>query len=292
MKRKLCIILSAVTVIFCAFTVVLLTKGKADGDSTHGNTLQNVYDESVSIPEPPENKGKVPAHIRWEPMLGCYIRNDVKYDPNTKSFIVPDEGLLSTADPDNENIRIDDWMAKNKNTKDKFLTSLVAYETKKETVLTDSSRYFPDKDDSVMKGIVPLGIPYLNDMMDMVMNQKLFDIPLTYAIGQITGTNCQPTGMFYDGYEQTHDQWRSNMKDLLGSVEKAVKSGEDLDKYGLLILPFLDQIDKTRAQKFQDKFADLLQRSGVMTSILSDPQWLANNGAVVSQLRRCIDTYK
>jgi hypothetical protein len=261
-------------------------------DTTHGNTLQHVNDETVNIPEPPENKGKVPDHIRWEPMLGCYILKDATYDSNTKSFNIPDGGLLSTADPDNENIRIDDWMSKNKSTKDKFLASLVAYETKKETVLTDFSRYDPSNDDSVTEGLIPLGIPYLNNMMDMVMNKKLFDVPLTYAIGQITGTDCQPKGMSYDDYEQTHNQWRSNMKDLLGGVEKAVKNGDDLSKYGLFVLPYLDQVDKTRAQNFQSKYAKLLQKGGATSDILSDPQWLVNNGALVNQIKKCIDAYK
>lgn len=290
MKKNICIILSAFTVLLFTFTVVYLTRGNAAIDSTHGNTLQHINDESVNIPEPPENKGKVPNHIRWEPMLGCYILKDAKYDPDKKSFIIPDEGLNYAVDQNNEAASQIDWLAKNKDTKDKFLASLVAYETKKETVLTNSSQYFPDKDDTVTEGIVPLGIPYLNSMMDMVMNKKLFDVPLTYAIGQITGTDCQPTDMSYDDYEQTHDQWRSNMKNLLGGVEKAVKNGDDLSSYGLFILPYMDQLDVTRKQKFQDKYATLLQKSGT-ASDLSDPQW-STNSALVNQIKTCIDTFK
>lgn len=293
MKKRISIILSAVTVLFCAFTIVFFTRGNAAMDNTHGNKLQHVNDESVYITEPPENKGKVPAHVRWEPMLGYYILKDAKYDPNTKSFIIPDEGLLSTADPNNEQARIDDWMSKNKNTKDEFLASLAAYETKKETVLSGSSRYLPEKDDSITEGIIPLGIPYLNDMMDMVMNKKLFDVPLTYAIGQITGTDCQPQGMSYDDYEQTHDQWRSNMKSLLGGVEQAVINGDDLSKYGVFVLPYLSDMSADRLEIFQAKNVILLQKLNISSDILSNRnEWTSNNSALISEIKGCIDSYK
>lgn len=304
-KKNISIILSIFTVFLCIATAVFIlaenNKVSYASDEQNVNTLDYVADESVYIPEPEENIGKAPDHTRWEPMLGIYVVKEMYYDPETRSFMLPEDWDIAegTETEDNENIRIEAWLEVHSASESALYAGLIAYEKSKlsgsysENYNPLSSIRLVSDSTVVNQTLIPLGVSYLDGMLDLVMNQKLFDVPLSYSIEQITGVVCQPEGMAYDDYEWTHDQWRANMKALLAGVETAVENGESADAYGLFALPYLVRTDPDALAQFLTDQPDLMMQNGFSMDQASDPAaWAQDNAERISSLKDCVEKYK
>jgi hypothetical protein len=216
----------------------------------------------------------------------------------SRSYADQDSGLTSTmgkaVDSNNETARIEDWMKENSQTTDKLYAGLLAYRKSLEENPSLSSIRLPGDNVVIVNDIIPLGVPYLNEMLDMVMNQKLFDVPLMYSIEQIAGVSCKPENMSFDDYEPTHDAWRANMKDLLENAETAVKNREDISKYGIFALPYvIDDNTNKELQSYLASQSDILGKSGLAMKNISDGStWVQDNKDLITQIRNCVNRYK
>jgi len=283
--KRISIIISSIALALCIFTALVVVP-KAYGNKLP-NTPDHVYDESVNIPEPMENKGRVPDHIRWEPMLGLYVDKSAYYDAETKSFVfpmAPGDGI------ERETNRIYKWIENNRDTKNPLYQILIQYEDSLSAPgQSKSSHRQPNDNIVVQKEMIPSGAKYLDQMMDMVFTEKLFTVPLMYAIEQITSTKCQPVDQLYDDQDEPKEQWRASMKSILSKVEGAVKNNEDLTPYGIFALPYL-------ADKRSDPMTAILpaiQKAGISADgTVGTANWITENKDSIETIRRCVEKYK
>jgi hypothetical protein len=295
-KQKLIgLILIAFIISLCIITAALGYRGQnniVQASDKPVNTPDYVVDDSVYIPEPKENKGRVPDHIRWEPMLGLYIVKDAYYDPETKSFIIPDH--IVTPEPgDDESLRIDLWIKAHPSPDNTLYAGLIAYKKSLDENCTPSSLRLLDNNKVINDVILPLGIAYLDDMLDMVMNQKLFDEPLTYTIEKVAHVDCQPEGAAFCGYEQTHDIWRSNLKKLLSDVETAVIEREKIDIYGVFALPYLSESNVDLLAAYVVENSNFFKSNGfIMNNADHAVLWIADNKNLLDQIKFCVEKYR
>lgn len=249
-KKRLIIIIAVV--ITLSLVTVAIALGNTDKDDVIKiNSVSYIYDDTAYIPEPTDSSVEVPDDVYWEPMIGAYVSNELKYNPETKTF----EEVLDGAIPKTaaEDYRQMAWWENEFNEKDEMhmaiklmIDNWVSTQNSMETII---------EQESFQKYILPLGADALDDLLYLAIDKNIFNRMSLSAIGVVGEINCTfwyELGVYdvvaVDDYYYHHEVWKVNFADLMTELKHQNIDRENIGKYGVFILPYLKDVYKTESE--------------------------------------------
>lgn len=279
--------LTTVTILMIGFTVYAVNYNK--------NSISHVYDESVNIPEPTNNKD-VPSYAKWEPMLGAYISEDLYYDKESKSF--RDKVKYDENYKDSEAYKREKWLEKNRQSSNVLYKSILEWDKSQSESLSFSAIRNIKNEPSFKNNILVLGYDYLPEMVQIVMNDNVWDEPMIAAIECMSGIECLPQGMLLDSAEFKHDIWKKTFKEYMANAKDMVKSKKDIEKLGMFALPFIEEEINNGNTSYTSYIPLILSKcEGESKENLSGQdvdylkKWVAKNNKKITTLKSIIKLY-
>lgn len=251
-KKRLIIIIIIAVIITLSLVIVAITLGNTNNDDViKTNSVSYIYDDTAYIPEPTDSSVEVPDDVYWEPMIGAYVSNELKYNPETKAFEeILDETIPITAAEDYRQL---DWWENEFNEKDEIhmaiklmIDNWVSTHNSMETIL---------EQEAFQKYILPLGAEALDDLLYLAIDKNIFNKMSLSAVGVIGEINCTfwfELGVYdvvaVDDYYYHHEVWKVNFIDLMTELKHQNIDRENIGKYGVFILPYLKDVYKTESE--------------------------------------------
>lgn len=249
MKKRLIVLLivSIVTIISVSAAVAVSNHRETD-EVKQTNSLAFIYDEGVYIPEPDNKDIEVPNDVYWEPMIGCYVSDELIYNPKTRRF----EEVLDNVDPSElgEIHRELDWWENEFNKNNEIH---IAMRLMWDNWAPSEKMYTIIEQDSFQNHIVPLGINAIDNFLEFAIDKNIFNMVSLSAVGVIGQINCTEWHKYgvdsvaMDDNKQHHELWKANFTELMSDLKAGIIDIESEEKYGVFILPHLrDTYDENK----------------------------------------------
>ncbi|OPZ93231.1 MAG: hypothetical protein BWY74_01216 [Firmicutes bacterium ADurb.Bin419] len=284
----------------CMITFTVYTvKAKKDTQNSinHKNSIYHIYDESVYIPEPPSTR-EVPSYMRWEPMLGEYISDDLYYDKESRTF--KDKPVVEENYENSEPYRKEEWLKKNKNSDKPLHKAIMAWKKYRSEHPSLSSLYDIKSDLGFIDNIEALGLDYVPEMLEMLTKDNVWNHPLLAAVECITGVEgCLPEGVLLDDAEFKHEMWKESFRKYMTDAKEMVKNDKDVEKLGLFALPYIAEEIENGDTKHLDQMASIVSKHEKVSKdelLTKDEEywkgWIKNNEKKITIIKEISEKYK
>ena len=293
--KKRIILIIVVTLTAISFTVALAAGYFSKKEKViKENSLTYIYDEGVYIPEPENKDIVIPDDVYWEPMIGCYVSNELKYNPETRTFEevldevpeqLPGEDLREAYWWENGFDRNNDVHMSIKNMYDNWV-----YSEKMQTILDQ---------EAFQEYIIPLGAAGIDELLVLSIDENIFNKVSLSAIGVIGGINCTDwaslgiDSVAMDDNPYHHEIWKINFKTLMKDINNKEIDIYAIDKYGLFILPYLrstyEENKETVYQIIKNKF-NINSKMGLITNETTEG-FFNKNEDVINMIEDVVKKY-
>lgn len=266
--------------------------------NNRSNSLLHVFDETVNIPEPEGTN--VPDYVKWDAKLGCYVLKDFTYNKDEKKYDLKDKENPSYME--SEAYRKEQWLEKNKNTKNKLYLGIFKWMEYKSNNFDFSSIRDLKKDLGFKNSILSLNYSHVKEMLDLMYKEDVWNWEMASAIESLVGINCLPEGVMLDSSESKLKKWKeefTNKNKFTNDKVKndKVKDNKEIIECGLLALPVIYDEFKNGNKKHLEILPELISNAELLKEDFSKysdndwEKWFSNNTQKIETMRIIVEYF-